>query len=510
MKRMIDSRHRSWWVFALGALGALLLLAGPLADKSEAGTFFATECASWNSYSQANYSETGHSMGYVVRQCQGGGDGLGIALPANYLSGYGTEARWELHAPTGTRFLTVSLNQRGLDADGWYRNVIACGDSGCTELTNANDGVWRGTGTSGSYRILIARLYCLSGGGCGRSPQAGLFVRDVNMIMSDDVTPAARQRGELLNGEVQRGIGRLDVSATDIGGGLAYVRILVNGEEVARRNLACHGSPMQPCAADSGPLAFDLNTQAAPFHDGNNTVQTCATDYGDSGNSGCSALSNVGVDNSCVDSRVPGGADLSALFARNRKDILGVRAGQGALLAGRLTDSSGAPVAGASLCVREAVPGAGPRDEGTVKTNADGRYRYGVTPGPNRDLQIGYRFNRKELDRQARFFSKTRPRLKLSRRRTSNGQSIRLFGSIPGPSNNDRVVILQAGYPHSGKWKTFSKARTGPKGDYVAQYRFTSTFQTTAYRMRAVVPKQNGYPYAGGASRARQVKVLGS
>jgi 5-hydroxyisourate hydrolase-like protein (transthyretin family) len=216
------------------------------------------------------------------------------------------------------------------------------------------------------------------------------------------------------------------------------------------------------------------------------------------------------VDNSCTASKVPGGTDLSALFARNKRDIVNVKAGQGALLTGRLTDNSGGPVSGAALCVSEDVAGGTPNDEGTVKTNSDGRYRYGVTPGPNRNLTVGYRYNRKQLDRDARFFSDVRPKLRLApNRKTRNGDALRLYGSIPGPSNDDRVVILEAGYPHSQQWKTFTKAKTDANGRYEARYRFTSTFVTTRYRMRAVVPEQNGYPYRGGGSRVKKIKVLG-
>ena len=70
-------------------------------------------------------------------------------------------------------------------------------------------------------------------------------------------------------------------------------------------------------------------------------------------------------------------------------------------------------------------------------------------------------------------------------------------------------MILQARYPHSKRWNTFDKAKTDATGAYVLRYRFTSTFVTTNYRMRAVVPEQNGYPYDGGASRPKKIKVIG-
>jgi len=109
----------------------------------------------------------------------------------------------------------------------------------------------------------------------------------------------------------------------------------------------------------------------------------------------------------------------------------------------------------------------------------------------------------------ARFNSRLAPKLKLSKRTTKNGNGVKLFGTIPGPQNDDRVVILQARYPHSKRWNTFGKAKTDATGRYLLRYRFTSTFVTTKYRMRAVVPEQNGYPYDGGTSRAKKIKVIG-
>jgi len=258
-------------------------------------------------------------------------------------------------------------------------------------------------------------------------------------------------------------------------------------------------------------LDFALDTQASPFRDGINTVQACAADFGVSPNVTCSPQRSVRVDNSCTPSGVPGGANLSALFAGNDKDVVDVRAGQGALLRGQLTDGSGQPVEHAFLCMKEGVPGQGLEEMGTVRTDSEGRYRYGVAPGPNRRLEVGYRYNRRQLQREAQFLSRVRPALKLSpRRRTSNGNSLRLYGSLPGPYNDGRVVILQAAYPHSRQWKTFAKARSDGDGRYLARYRFSATFVTTRYRMRAVVPEQNGYPYTGGASRVRRITVAGS
>lgn len=240
----------------------------------------------------------------------------------------------------------------------------------------------------------------------------------------------------------------------------------------------------------------------------------CAVDYATTSepNSRCAGAKTVNVDNSCPASRVPGGADLSARFIRNDEDAVTVRSRESATITGRLSDRSGDPVAGAALCVREATlaPGKPLADVGTVKTDADGRYRYTVAPGPNREIEIGYRYNRHQLQRDVRYFARAAPSLKLSRERVRNGGRIRLFGSLPGPNKEARVVVLQARYPGKKQhWKTFQNARTDQFGRYSATYRFLATFTTTQYRMRAVVPAQNGYPFLAGHSRGRPIKVVG-
>ena len=500
---------------ALAALGAAALLAGPFAAKSHAGTYQAYDCAAdTGGYSQAQYEQT-HAMAVAGASCGAGGNGLSIAVPVNYWTPSQTGASWTISVPAGTHFINVNLFQRGAPGDGYDLEVFAIGPGGAIPLGASKVGgpAWHGLGAfSGYFTAVTSRLTCNSGSGCAGSLQAGTFTRDFAFTMADDVAPALRVSGPLLDDTVQRGTGLVDVASTDSGAGLTQAFVLVNDQVAQSQSFGCPGASvknMQPCQL-SAAGDFELDTQRSPFHDGANAVQACAADYGVPANVSCGAEQVVRVDNSCAPSGVPGGANLSALFPRSKSDEVDVHAGEGALLTGQLTDNSGDPITHATLCMREGVAGQGLDDAGTVKTDADGRYRYGVTPGPNRRLEVGYRFNRNQIERHAEFFSRLRPRLHLSpKHRADNGDSLRLYGSIPGPSNEDRVVILQAGYPHSKQWKTFAKARTDSDGRYLTRYRFSATYATTNYRMRAVVPQQNGYPYKGGASRLRRITVIG-
>jgi hypothetical protein len=512
MRRLVLRPRRVARIVALSALGAAMLLAGPLTAKSHAGTYTATECSSVNTYSAAHDGEYGHHFLGLSRDCRPGAGGLSISLPQAYWAwGY---ARWTINAPPGTHIVTVAGAQQGVNADGWYVDLHACTPSDCgANIYVSGDGYWRPFGSApGSYSNWYIEVVC-GIANCYGSTATGAHVRDVTMAISDDAPPTVGlgQASELLNGEIQRGAGRIDVSPADVGAGLTSAYLLVNDQQVGRHDYGCGGTPMQPCPGGGSTVHFDLDTQAAPFHDGVNTVRACAADFGSPPNVACTHTEGVDVDNSCESSAVPGGAELTARFARNDGAIT-VRSRESATVTGQLTDQAGGPVGGAKLCLRELTLAPGERlaDVGTVKTGNDGRYRYTVAPGPSRDVQVGYRYRRRQLQRDLHYYSRAVPSLKIARHRVSNGQRIRLYGAIPGPRREGRVVVLQARYPGKAqRWKTFQKARTDRFGRYVAGYRFTSTYVTTEYAMRAVVPAQNGYPFKSGHSRPRPITVIG-
>jgi hypothetical protein len=521
VRRAASRRRRRVRALALCVVGAAFLLAGPLAARSHAGTYVSRDCASSNGgYSAAQYDQS-HTMAVITQDCGSGGTGLGMAVPTSGWTPSQTGASWTINTPTGTHFTNVWLLQRGAShlAAGWDLEVFVAGPGGSTPLGAHKDGsaVWAGLASAtGNYTIVTSRLTCNAGNGCNGSLQAGLYTRDYIFNMVDDTAPTVGASGELLNGEVQRGTGDIDVFAQDAGTGLNQVYVVVNGRVAGRQDYACPGSAssaMQPCTL-SQHMHFNLDTQSAPFHDGANEVEVCAADYAtmSAPNIECTATRAVNVDNSCSPSRVPGGTDLSAHFIRSDDDAVTVRSRQSATVTGRLRDRSGNPVAGAALCVRETTlaPGKVGADVGTVKTDQEGRYRYTIAPGPNRDVEIGYRYNRRQLQRDVRYFARVAPSLRLSRERVRNGRRIRLFGSLPGPSNAGRIVVLQARYPGKNqRWKMFQKARTDQTGHFSAPYRFLATFTTTEYRMRAVVPAQSGYPFLAGHSRGRPIKVVG-
>ena len=204
-----------------------------------------------------------------------------------------------------------------------------------------------------------------------------------------------------------------------------------------------------------------------------------------------------------------GGELLSEQFASSNSETTTAPYGQGGEVVGRLADNAGDPVAGATLCVKLQTIGIQPSAEpaGAITTDSAGNYSYQLTPGPNRDVIIGFRHDSHQVAREARFYSHVEPTLAASAKRLRNGQRVRFLGHLPGPSEAGRVVVLQANIKGAKRWITFRKATTGERGGFKAGYHFTSTTRPTTYRFRAVVPQQAGYPWMQGHSKPTPVRV---
>jgi hypothetical protein len=350
-----------------------------------------------------------------------------------------------------------------------------------------------------------------------------VYARDISVTEVDPNPPTVSAGGALLSGQVARGTQALEATAQDVGGGVSRIEVLVNGTAAAPptpgncttvkvANPGYEGiaavSP-SPCPGRLG-ASWQLDTTAGAFHNGANQVQVCASDFATGGapNTTCSPTQTVEVDNSCTESAVAGGANLVAGFRPTGGETIRLRRGRGAEIKGTLTDAAGNPVSGATICVQSQTEGAALVPVATVSTDPNGRFNYGVSPGPNRQILIGYRHGSFELARTLKLSSSPRPTLRARPRKLHNGERVRLQGKLPGPSAAGRVVVLQAGVPGSRRWITFRKATTGARGRFKARYHFTSTTRRITYRFRALVPRQAGYPWNQGASRPAKVTVV--
>jgi hypothetical protein len=206
-----------------------------------------------------------------------------------------------------------------------------------------------------------------------------------------------------------------------------------------------------------------------------------------------------------------GGQNLSAGIQGVTGEAVTVPFEQPAVVTGDLTSNAGEPISGATICVQSQVQESGtePATVATATTDASGEFSYEVPPGPNRRLLLGYRHDAFQVGKTLEVNSHAKPTIELGRGRIRHGGRIKITGSLPGVDPAGRVVVLQAASLHGKRWLTFRRATTGPKGGFRSAYRFGATPSTTTYRMRAVVPRQAGYPYEPGHSTPARIKVLG-
>jgi hypothetical protein len=144
-------------------------------------------------------------------------------------------------------------------------------------------------------------------------------------------------------------------------------------------------------------------------------------------------------------------------------------------------------------------------NEQTLKTDGSGNYQYEVAAGPNRELLIGYRHDAAQIGDTLGYHAHARPTIDASARKLRNGQKVHFTGELPGPSNAERTVVLQAG--DGGRWLTIRKATTGPRGFYRTGYRFTHTGSATTYEFRVMAPKQNNWAWEAGVSHRLKIRV---
>jgi hypothetical protein len=221
---------------------------------------------------------------------------------------------------------------------------------------------------------------------------------------------------------------------------------------------------------------------------------------------------NVGVPTTaplaydCVRSDAAGATNLSAVLGAKGESDEVLQQGSGSILHGRLTGAGGA-VANAPICVFSRVITDSAREFlGLAVSGADGGYRFAIPAGASRELSVLYRSGQREVGGRASVETIVRPTFKVRKKIVRNKHFARFTGRLPGPDNNNVIVVLQV---RRGKgWLAFRRYRTREGGWFRVGYRFNRTDIPTKYIMRAQVRAQAGYPYLQGNSKRLKLIVL--
>ncbi len=509
-------------------LTALVLCLAAGVQSASAGNYVVAECSpglnpaatdaaytfSTNHYKSAVDCSQG-AAGLQVQHILGGGE-TGTAQGA-----YGA---WVFTAPAGTYIVGGSVFSRLATESGQHGYLAVSPDAGAgTAFAVQNDNQGHETGIpAGNWRYLVVRLECTQpneGNRCvGSASNALASVKQVRIALADVSRPTLTDGGSLFSGAELRGPQTVQVAAADQGAGLQSIQIIVNGKGAAGDDLSASCNPlpgaltsrMAPCPP-SLTKTYTLDTAAAPFHEGLNTVSVCALDYAQTGtpNSVCNSH-EVLVNNTCPASPVAGGTTLTAGFAGNKRKDRTLSFHRKSLIRGRLTDASGQPVAGAQVCIQAHTDLAGRPFHlvATTTTNQNGGWTYKTNRGPSRIFRVGYRYGASETSTDLALHIRSRSTLHLSTHRTPFHKKVYFSGELPGPACAGRTAYISGTVPGADRRFLVGQATTDPLCHFRIAYAFLRIDVATRFVFWVNVPEQAGYAYRPGRSVNRYIRVL--
>jgi hypothetical protein len=507
-------------VLGTAALGAAL------PAPSDAGVYRAIQCAPSRNAGTGAWTFHANSAAFDrVARCGARGPGLGITH-AHRRTPAGRSGTWAAVPPPGVHLIGGAIAARGAGHNSYvprlgYRLV---GGQSVTLDRHLRHGdfkryFWDPATPAAS---LYAALVCArSSGSCGSSTKPRIYVKDARFRLQDVVRPTiGGLGGTILSGAAQRGTQTLGVRASDLGAGIKRLLLSVNGAFVDSDSADCatrDGIALNftPCPT-TARLGASLNTDAAPFHEGENTIRACVTDYAASAPNEHCVTRRVRVDNDCPISPVTSGTQARFHFTPGRRTHRRLAYGRRPPVSGALHDAAGRPVGGATVCISQRPPLANSveRTVAVTRTGPAGRVRVPLPKGTSRTVYLTYWRDAERVVTAAVHLRVRAPvRLKIKPHHAlHDGARPRYIARVRGPYHRDREVHFEAKAP-GGRWFElpghYGTSTTGHRG--IARSRMPRLRASTNYRLRfrAVVPKQHGYPYAHGASKVRERRVEG-
>jgi hypothetical protein len=541
----IRSPSRALGVGLLAALAAALVPAGP----AHAGEYAVTACdgrkagtTGWqlvvkggHKTSAGDDCDEGLSFSASLR-------GTGDAQPAG-------SVWWRFRSPAGTTISGGTL-VRAMDAIGpapvagaeYHGYTYALGDirygeralhlietcrgaSECAALRTRSDAFsW----TSNRPRLTRLDVGVACHDGCPATmADRPAYVRVTRALirLNDANRPrfslSAGQQGGLFDPDPTPGLRAFTVSASDQGGGLLDAAVEVNGAIAARypfggSNCRAPYVVLVPCplqarrtfAFDTGRLPDGVHRVRILVRDvtGTNVAKSTPRSI---------VVSHRGRPNGSPASdsaRLTAGLRRSHSRRRPRRTLI-VRVGHGATLTGRLRARGGRPIAGAALDVatRDRFRPSAWRSLPPLRTSERGRFALRVRPGVSRAIRIAYRAATADVAPAdaitLRLFVRPGVRVRLPRV-ARRGHPVRFRGRLigrPFPATG-KLVEFQARL--GPRWQTFATTRASRNGRFSHRHVFRADGPATRHLIRVRVPRENGYPYAAGRSRAVRVRVF--
>ena len=206
--------------------------------------------------------------------------------------------------------------------------------------------------------------------------------------------------------------------------------------------------------------------------------------------------------------------EIAATIGKGRKSLT-VKYGPAQFIDGRLT-SGGSALINQPVRIVETFRAGSKQSSVTreLRSDGDGRFRLGLTPGPSREITVQFDGTRKLSRSRSADLSlnvKGKVGFRIKPRKVFNGGVIRMTGRVGFrgalPPARGKLVAIQYLDPSRGKWRPVEVLRTNRRGKFRFTYRFRTISSAQKIRFRASVLQEAGWPYLPSTSKPRSVIV---
>ncbi len=365
---------------------------------------------------------------------------------------------------------------------------------------------------------LASAVHCTALGGCpaGTFDALSATLVSARVDLEDPHAPVvAAVTGSLPGSVAVAGVRSIDVTTTDLGGGVAAVELLIDGG--APRSIRPGGNCNQPYVqrqpCPPGTLAqFSLNT--AELTNGDHTGQVRAVDA--AGNVSASAnftfsVTAGGRSDGAV-APVNGAPAVEQAVVSTMRRVISTARGRSANVTGRLTTPAGQPIVGATLEVSSTDLGvfnSAPRPLGSTTTGAGGSFSFAVRPRGAQRVEVLFRPSPNSLG-TAVTSTVVRESLlltaKVARKRVKPKRLMRMSGRLRGAGPATRGTPIEIDVKIGRRWRAVDVVTANSRGNFRWHYRFKRVSKPTRFVFRAGVRRNSAWPWP--TKWSKQVRVV--